>query len=120
MVSLRSLGFIIHLDKSVLRPTQSIQYFGVIIDTKAMSVTSTQEKKDNLKACCSHLLQRQTMKIREVAKVTGLTVSNFPAVKYGPLDYRQLENDKKKRKQKAALAGSRGHYDNNNNNKEDF
>ena len=78
----------------MLRPTQSIQYFGVITDTKVMSVTLTQEKKDNLKAC---LLQRQTVKIREVAKIIGLTVSNFPAVKYGPLHYRQLENDKKKR-----------------------
>ena len=103
---LRSLGFIIHPEKSVLRLTPSIEYLGVIIDTIAMSVTVTQEKKDNLKACCSHLLQRHTMKIREVAKVIGLIVSSFPAVKYGQLHYRQLENDKK-----VALAASRGHYD---------
>ena len=104
--TLRSLGFIIHPDKSVVRPTQSIQYLGVITATKAMSVTLTQEKKENLKACCSHLLQKQTMKTREVAKVIGLMVSSCPAVKNGPLHYRQLENDKK-----AALAANRGHYD---------
>ena len=36
-----------------------------------MAVTLTQEKKDNLKARCSHLLERHTLKIREVVKIIG-------------------------------------------------
>ena len=41
---LRSLGFIVHPEKSMLVPSQTIQYLGVIINSCDMTVTLTGEK----------------------------------------------------------------------------
>ena len=47
----RSLGFITHPDKSIWKPTQQIQYLGVISDSKSMTVRLTDDRKDNLREC---------------------------------------------------------------------
>ena len=41
----RSLGFTIHLEKSVLTPTQNLIYLGFIINSKDMTLKLTEEKK---------------------------------------------------------------------------
>ena len=41
---LRSLGFIIHPDKSALIPTQTAQFLGFIIDSLNMTVSLTSHK----------------------------------------------------------------------------
>ena len=102
----RSLGFIIHPDKSVLEPTQQIQYLGVVIDSRDMSVRLTAERKCNLKDTCNKLLKARKLTIRDLAKVIGKVVASFTAVKYGPLYYRHLEENKK-----AALLVAKGDYD---------
>ena len=101
-----SLGFIIHPDKSVLEPTQQIQYVGVVIDSRDMSVRLTAERKCNLKDTCNKLLKARKLTIRDLAKVIGKIVASFTAVKYGPLYYRHLEETKK-----AALQVAKGDYD---------
>ena len=55
---LRSLGFIIHLDKSVLEPTRRIQYLGVIIDSELMTVTLTPERASDMISCCLTIVRR--------------------------------------------------------------
>lgn len=102
----RSLGFVVHPEKSVLSPSQTIQYLGVIIDSKSMTVKLTNERKDKLKVGCSKLLKKSQVTIREAAQVIGMIVASFPAVKYGALQYRHLENDKK-----TALKDSKGNFD---------
>ena len=47
----RSLGFITHQEKSIWKPTQQIQYLGVISDSKSMTVRLTDDRKDNLREC---------------------------------------------------------------------
>jgi len=39
-------------------------------------------------------LKKEKPLVREVASDVGLMVSSFPGVKYAPLYYRPLENDK--------------------------
>ena len=104
---LHSLGFIIHPDKSVLIPSQTIQYLGVIINSSDMTVTLTEERKVSLLSACNQLLIDGRVTIRELAKVIGKIVASFPAVKFGPLHYRHLEECKKK----AALREAKGDYD---------
>ena len=41
---LRTVGFIVHPEKSVLEPMHRIQYLGVIIDAQDMKVTLTPER----------------------------------------------------------------------------
>ena len=103
---MRSLGFIIHPDKSVLVPTRQIQYLGVVLDSESMTVTLTPERKADLVAVCSAAARKDHISIREVAKVIGKIVASFPAVMYGPLHYRQMEKEKKE-----ALRHNAGDFD---------
>ena len=103
---LRSLGFIIHPDKSVFAPTQRIQYLGVIVDSKSMTVTLTPERKSDLITSCQTASKKQSISIRDLAKVIGKIVAAFPAVMFGPLHYRQMEKEKK-----LALKQNFGNFD---------
>ena len=101
----RSLGFIIHPDKSVFEPTQNIQFLGVIIDSNSMEIILTPERAKDLKKCCINAEKKKKLTIRALARVIGKLVAAFPAVKWGPLYYRHLEEDKK-----AALRAHRGNF----------
>ena len=103
---LMSLGFVVHPDKSVLIPSQRIVYLGFIIDSIKMMVFLTQERTDSILALCKTLYKANYVLIRDLAKVIGKIISTFPAVRYGPLFYRLLEENKK-----AALKESQGDYD---------
>lgn len=106
---MRKLGFVIHPSKSVFIPSKEIQYLGVILNSETMTVRLTKQRADSIKADCMHLLKNgQRVTIRQTAKVIGKIVASFQAVKYGPLYYRHLEQDKK-----AALRNSKGNFDSN-------
>ena len=48
---LLSLGYPIHPNKSVLKPTQVIIFLGFVINFIEMTITLTTEKKEKLKSC---------------------------------------------------------------------
>jgi hypothetical protein len=91
---LSALGFVIHPDKSVFFPTQCITFLGFILDSKSMLVKLTQEKADNIRALCNVILMNEYNTIRKVCELIGTLVSVCAGVKYGPLFYRQIENEK--------------------------
>ena len=92
----QKLGFTIHPDKSVLRPTQKIQYLGFQIDSINMVSTLPPEKKSRIKELCEDTILKKKHTIRQMATVIGTLVSSFPGVEYGPLYYRHLEDNKKR------------------------
>ena len=91
---LQSLGFTIHSDKSELAPSQRVNFLGFILDSVAMTVCMKLDKADKAKSAILQLLRKEQSLIREVASVVGQMVSCFPGVKYAPLYYHALENDK--------------------------
>lgn len=101
------LGFIVHANKSILKPTQEITYLGFVINSKEMSVKLTDKRKDSLLNFCTEIASKRFNKIRDVARLIGLMVSSFPAVPLGPLHYRQLELEKS-----IALKSSKNNWDN--------
>ncbi|CAB4016914.1 Hypothetical predicted protein [Paramuricea clavata] len=101
-----NLGFIAHPDKSVFIPTQELDYLGFTLNSKTMRVTVTPGKKLKLIETCKELLTKEYPTIREVARVIGLLISNFPGVAMGPLYYRLSEADKI-----AALKHNKGKFD---------
>ena len=88
------LGFTIHPVKSVLEPTQTIQFLGFVIDSVAMTVKLPPIKTAKIKSACQKLVLNCNPTIRELAQVIGLIVSSFPAVQYAQLHYRTLESEK--------------------------
>jgi hypothetical protein len=59
-----------------------------------MTVSLPQEKKLIIANKWERLLNKQTAKIREVARVLGLIVSSFSAVDHARLYYREIEKAK--------------------------
>ena len=79
---------------------------GFKVDSETMTVKVTEERAQNVKKSTKELMERKSFTIRELAKVIGQIVSCFPGVKYGPLFYRNLEQDKVK-----SLKINRGNFD---------
>jgi hypothetical protein len=104
---LTSLGFQINEKKSVVNPTQMIAHLGVMVDSRVMTLSMTQEKMTHIEAKCQEALKSAgKIKIREVASLVGTFVSAYPATNWGKLHYRKLENEKTK-----ALRTSYGNFD---------
>ena len=100
------LGFVVHPEKSILRPEKQITYLGFVINSENMTVRPTEEKKEKIKDLAVTLLHKGYASIRLLAKFIGMIVASFPGVMYGPLWYRQIENDKTE-----ALKKNKGNYD---------
>ena len=104
---LELLGFTVHPEKSVLKPSTSIKYLGFILDSVNMKITLTEDRINNIKSSIVEALKVKKMKIRCFAKIIGLCVAAFPAVRFGPLNYRNMEKDKTDN-----LRKNSGNYDN--------
>ena len=91
---LQGAGFSIHQKKSVLEPTQRINFLGFIVDTKKMKIFLPIEKQQKLLTLAAKLLNSTRVTIEDVAQVVGMIVSVLPAFLFGKLHYRGLELDK--------------------------
>ena len=99
---LTRLGFFIHPQKSVFVPTQRFTFLGFVLDSIGMTVKPTEAKIQKIKSSCDTLLKTPMPTIKQVAKVIGILVSNFP----GALHYRNVERDKY-----LALVLNKGNYE---------
>ena len=99
------LGFYLHDDKSVFKPTQQLIFLGFQLDSRTMTVSPTIQKVSKTIQACTTLKNKQSPLISDVAEVIGILVSNFPGMDYGPLYYRALDRDKI-----IALKAHRGNY----------
>ena len=88
------LGFIINIDKSVLKPTQQLTFLGYIFDSRSMEIRIGSDKINTMKDACEELLHKDRISIREVARVVGLMVAYSEGADFGRLHYRHLERDK--------------------------
>ena len=94
---LKSVGFIIHPEKSMLLPKQEITFLVFNINSQKIEINLTdtkKAKKETLKACYSELLHKNNQTIRYVAKGIGLMASSLSGVKYGVSYYKYLAQDK--------------------------
>ena len=100
------LGFVVHPDKSIFDPTQLIEFLGFWINSVDMVVTLTESKAHTIRQLCLDLINYKKPTIRTVAKVVGKMVASFPAVRFGKLFYRRIDNEKT-----TALKLNRGDYE---------
>ena len=90
----RSLQFVIHLEKSVLVPTQTLELLEFLVNTTTITISLTEVKKIKIKENCCLLKENKQPTVRQVANVICLAVSVFPVVQFAPLHYRHLQHDK--------------------------
>jgi hypothetical protein len=92
---LQRAGFLRHRVKSVENPVQRIEHLVFVIDSVTMCIEVPAEKENCIREAVKFLMRdiltRKKISIRRVARVIGLLVSMFPAVRFGKLHYRILE-----------------------------
>lgn len=91
---LECLGFIINREKSNIVPSNTAVFLGFVVNTKDMSLSVTPKKKENIAILIKKYLGMQQCTIREFAKLIGTLVACSPAVSYGFLYTKTLEQQK--------------------------
>ena len=87
---LDSLGLTVNLTKSVLTPSQEIEFLGVILNSVSMTATLTARKKERVKAQGLLLLEGD-VSLLALSSFIGMAVASDPAVELAPLKYKYLE-----------------------------
>ena len=90
----KSPGFAVHTTKSVLTPSHKTIYLGFEIDSQSMTVVPNLERKQRILSTASKLLTGSSSTVRELGQLIGQDVSCFQGVKFDPIWYRYMENDK--------------------------
>ena len=88
---IESLGFLVNQEKSQLTPSQVILYLGFLIDSRGMKIMLTEEKVAQMVAICKDTQQRQSISVRELARLIGRMTATLPAIYQAPLWYRELQ-----------------------------
>ena len=64
---LTSLGLLVSLSKSILKPVQLIEFLGMTINSKTMEISRPISELDKITKQCNKLLKMQTTSIREIS-----------------------------------------------------
>lgn len=89
---LENCGFFINLEKSVGTPEQVIEYLGLIIDSKSLSLSLRPEKTAKIIDLCGKALERVSVSLREIAKILGNLGWAIKAIPFAQSHYRDLQS----------------------------
>jgi len=90
--TLEFLGFIINWDKSVLTPSHTLEYLGVIWDTEWLSCSLPLDKIISVESKCSDLLSHARVRLSSIASILGSFVWTTAAVPFAQAHCRSLQN----------------------------
>jgi hypothetical protein len=88
---LHNLGLVINWEKSILSPTQDIEYLGMKIDSNSMQLLLPQTKIDDIKLKCKQMLSENQTTVHKLTKLIGTLTSTIQAIQPGPLHYRGMQ-----------------------------
>ncbi|XP_045034660.1 uncharacterized protein LOC116925902 [Daphnia magna] len=88
---LKQLGFLINWGKSVLVPTQKLEYLGLVIDSVRLSFALPNAKVTAVKKMCETALAARSTSLREVASLMGNFTWAIPAIPFAQSHYRRLQ-----------------------------
>ena len=77
---LQNLGFVINWNKSVLDPTQCIEFLGFQVNSQDMMFYLPQHKVLHIRKTCHEMLLKHTVHIRDLAMIVGKMVSTMQAI----------------------------------------
>ena len=89
------LGLYYTPKKSEFIPKQTIRLLGFILDSRPMKIALPADRETKIKECFLNLRSYyRSVSICDTARAIGYMVSCLPAVPFGGINYRALENDK--------------------------
>lgn len=89
--TLECLGFLVNYDKSILVPTQRIEFLGIVVNSASMEIPFPQKKVLNIMHEARNLLASEAVSARQLARMVGMLSSCIPAVIPAPLHYHSLQ-----------------------------
>uniref|UniRef100_A0A1X7TMA5 Reverse transcriptase domain-containing protein n=1 Tax=Amphimedon queenslandica TaxID=400682 RepID=A0A1X7TMA5_AMPQE len=85
---LEKLGFCINWKKSVVEPSQFIEFLGLVVNSESLTLSVPQHKVQKIFRECQSLWNKAMASERDLAHLIGLLTSVNQAVSVGPLHYR--------------------------------
>ena len=88
---LENLGFVINKPKSILEPTQSIEFLGFSVNSVQQELSLPAGKVKKIRAETRHLLEGNQITARKLSQLLGRLQAATRAVPLAPLFYRKLQ-----------------------------
>ena len=88
---LESLGLMVNLKKSILTPTQELEFLGFHLCSVTMRLLIPSEKLRKIQQDARHLQDRESVSVREIARFVGKATATMIANPLTPLHYRALQ-----------------------------
>ena len=88
---LSQLGFVINHKKSILNPTQEIEFLGLLVNTTTMTLKLPASSLANIRSRCKALLRNPRCTVRQLAALVGLLSFSKTAITPAPIFYRSLQ-----------------------------
>jgi hypothetical protein len=85
------LGFLVNKKKSVMIPSQEIEFLGMKVNSIAMEMALPNEKIQKIKEKCQQCIRAQQLSVRQLAEIIGMLSAAAAAVLPAPLQYRHLQ-----------------------------
>lgn len=86
------LGLTIHVQKSVLTPTQEVEFLGVVFNSTNMTATLPFRRREHIKEQ-GRLLLKGLVTLHDLSSFIGMAVASDPAVELAPLRYKYILGD---------------------------
>ena len=88
---LENLGFVINKTKSILEPTQSLEFLGFSVNSVQQELNLPAGKVKKIRAETRHLLEGAQITARKLSQLLGRLQAATRAVPLAPLFYRKLQ-----------------------------
>ena len=88
---LENTGFVINNKKSLLQPTQEIEFLGMIIDSVRMDLTLPGEKIEDIRQEAQKLFSLSSPSAHSLSQLAGKLNATTPALQVAPLFCRSLQ-----------------------------
>jgi hypothetical protein len=88
---LTSLGFLINWEKSVLLPSQSLEFLGLLIDSIALSLALPSDKVLSMLKMCRRSLLKGVVSLHDLSSLIGSFSWAIPTIPFAQAHYRHLQ-----------------------------
>ena len=89
---LQHLGFLINIKKFYKKPTSTLEFLGVIVDSGEITLSLPKEKLLKVRTHYQEMLEKGKVTVRELIKLIGRLSSTAIAVLPAPLHYLHLQH----------------------------
>ncbi|KZR99012.1 Uncharacterized protein APZ42_005306, partial [Daphnia magna] len=88
---LQSLGFLVNWEKSIVVPTQVLEYLGLVVCSKDLSFSLPVLKAEAVKKMCEAALKEGKVTLRTLASMQGNFSWAIPAIPFAQSHFRSLQ-----------------------------